>query len=411
MRDHQLYAQILGIASPWAVSEVELDLPGGEVRVFIEHDRSAPLECPVCGAGCPGYDRRSRRWRHLDTCQYKTILVAQVPRVECAEHGVVQTHVPWSEPGSGFTAMFEALVIDWLKEANIDAVARLMDLGWKVVDGIMQRAVDRGLERRQADPPKRLCVDETSFRKGHNYVTVVSDPDEGRVLHVGMGREKKDLQEYYDTMSEEEKTAVESVSMDMWKAYIGATEESIPDAEQKISFDKYHVASHLGDAVDKVRRKENKLLREGGDDSLKGTKYRWLVNPEKMERKAWRDFKELRESSLKTAKAWAIKELAMSLWNYRTWTWAEKAWKQWLSWAFRSRLEPVRKVAEMVKKHLYGILNAIVLNASNGAAESMNSRIKTIKTRSRGFRNKERFRRSIYFHLGKLDLYPDGIGR
>ena len=411
MRDKQLYAQILGIVSPWMVTDVELDLPGCEVRVLIEHDRSSALECPVCGAACPGYDHRERRWRHLDTCQYKTILVARVPRVQCSEHGVVQVRVPWSEPGSGFTAMFEALVIDWLKEASTDAVARMMGLGWKAVDGIMQRAVDRGLERREDRPPKRLCVDETSFRKRHNYVTIVSDPDEGRVLHVGMGREKKDLQEYYDTLAEEERIGLESVAMDMWPAYIGATRDSIPDAKLKTCFDRYHVASHLGDAVDKVRRRENKSLCAAGDGSLKGTRYSWLVNPENMDREKWRGFKALRESSLKTARAWAIKEMAATLWNYRTRTWAEKAWKKWLSWALRSRLEPVRKAAQMIRKHLYGILNAIVLNASNGAAESMNSRIQTIKRRSRGFRNKERFRRSIYFHLGKLDLYLAGIGR
>jgi transposase len=411
MRDKQLYAQILGIASPWTVTDVELDLPGGEVRVRIEHDRSSALECPVCGAACPGYDCRERRWRHLDTCQYKTILIAQVPRVKCKEHGVVQVRVPWSEPGSRFTAMFEALVIDWLKEASTDAVARLMGLGWKAIDGIMQRAVDWGLERRKIQPPKQLNVDETSFRKRHDYVTIVSDPAEGCVLHVGMGREKKDLQEYYDTLTEEERIALESVAMDMWKGYIGATKKSIPDAELKICFDKFHVAKYLGDAVDKVRREENRRLCAEGDDSLKGTRYRWLVNPENMDREAWRRFKALRESSLKTARAWAIKEMAMSLWNYKTGIWAEKAWKRWLSWALRSRLEPVRKVARMIRTHLYGIINAIVLKVSNGPAESINSRIRTIKTRSRGFRNKERFARSIYFHLGKLDLYPAGIAR
>jgi transposase len=126
-----------------------------------------------------------------------------------------------------------------------------------------------------------------------------------------------------------------------------------------------------------------------------------------MSRTQWYDFKSLRESTLKTARAWAIKEFAMTLWSYVSRTWAEKGWKRWLAWAVRSRLEPVKKVAKTIKTHLWGILNAIVLNANNAGAESINGRIKLIKVRSRGFRNKTRFRNAIYFHLGDLDLYPD----
>ena len=124
MRDKDLYAQILGIKSPWQVVDVELSVSKGEVTVQVEQEAGAKSCCPSCGKASPGYDSRRRRWRHLDTCQYKTILVAEVPRVKCEEHGVVTVSVPWAEPGSGFTAMFEALVIDWLKEASISAVSR-----------------------------------------------------------------------------------------------------------------------------------------------------------------------------------------------------------------------------------------------------------------------------------------------
>ena len=151
-------------------------------------------------------------------------------------------------------------------------------------------------------------------------------------------------------------------------------------------------------------------MAEGYED-LKGSKYDWLTNPDNMTRKQKDRFKALRDSTLKTARAWAIKELAMSLWHYVSKTWARKGWEQWLSWAVRSRLEPIKKVAKTIKEHLWGILNAIVLKVSNGPAEGLNSRIKMIKVRSRGFRNKERFANAIYFHLGGLDLYPDGITR
>lgn len=308
MRDKELYTQILGIRSPWQVADVELSLEAGEVKVFVEREPGAQQRCPQCGESCPGYDKRRRRWRHLDTCQFKTLLIADVPRVKCPEHGVVTVEVPWAEPGSGFTALFEALVIDWLKEASILAVSRRLSLSWNAIDGILQRAVGRGLARRAETSPERLGVDETSFRKRHDYVTVVSDLDAGTVLHVADERTRESLSGYYETLSEAQKAGIASVSMDMWPAYISATLASVAGAQEKIAFDKFHVAKYLGDAVDKVRRVEHKALHAQGRDDLKGTKHRWLTNPENMSFKQWRGFKALRESTLKTARAWAIKE-------------------------------------------------------------------------------------------------------
>ncbi len=411
MRDKDLYAQILGIGSPWQVSGVELILSKGELTVHVEQEAGAKQCCSTCGQISPGYDSRKRRWRHLDTCQYKTILVADVPRVKCKEHGVVTVSVPWAEPGSGFTALFEALVIDWLKEASILAVSRLMGLSWNAIDGIMQRAVERGIARREVISPTHIGVDETAFKKRHDYVTVVSDQDAGTVLHVGNDRKKATLKAWYESLSEEQQEAIESVSMDMWPAFINATLESLPGAKDKIAFDKFHVAKYLGEAVDKVRRQEHKALMTEGYENLKGSKYDWLYNPENMTRRQKLRFKALRDSTLKTARAWAIKEFAMSLWHYVSKTWARKGWERWLSWAVRSRLEPIKKVARTIKEHLWGILNAVVLKVSNGPAEGLNSRIKMIKVRSRGFRNKVRFANAIYFHLGGLNLYPEGVVR
>lgn len=183
----------------------------------------------------------------------------------------------------------------------------------------------------------------------------------------------------------------------------------MPDARSKIAFDKFHVAKYLGEAVDKVRRVEHEALRAQGRTDLVRSKYAWLRTPDTMSPEQWRHFKALRESTLKTARAWAIKEMAMSLWDYVRRTWARKGWARWLAWAVRSRLEPIKQVARTIKAHLWGILNAIILQASNGGAESVNSRIKLIKVRSRGFRNKARFRNAIYFYLGGLDLYPDAV--
>jgi len=406
MRDTDLYAQILGITSPWSVCEVDLATTKGTVTIHVERDDHAATHCPQCGKVSPGYDSRKRQWRHLDTCQLQTILVADVPRVSCDEHGVVTTQVPWAEPGSGFTAMFEALVIDWLKEASTSAVSRLMGLSWNAVDGIMQRAVERGLSRRPVSAVVHLGVDETAFKKRHDYVTIVSDQDSGCVLHVGEDRKKATLTAWYERLSHAQREAIASISMDMWPAYINATLEHVPDAAYKIAFDKFHVAKYFGEAVDKVRRQEHKQFMANSNEALKGSKYDWLYNAKNMSRERKLEFKTLRDSALKTARAWAIKELAMSSWHYTSKVWARKRWEAVLSWAMRCRLEPMKKVAKTIKEHLWGILNAIELKVSNGPAESINSRIKMIKVRSRGFRNKLRFANAIYFHLGGLDLHP-----
>lgn len=406
MRDTDLYAQILGLQAPWQVSHVDLDRSAGSVTVQVAPAEDAVFCCPDCGKPAPGYDRRRRTWRHLDTCQFTTLLEADVPRVRCAEHGVMTVAVPWATPGSGYTLLFEALVIDWLKEASVKAVAQQLRLSWGAIDRIMQRAVERGLARRQRQAPLRLCVDETSFQKRHEYVTVVTDPDLGHVLYVGDDRKTESLEAFYAGLDDAQKAGISGVSMDMWPPYIAATRRHLPAADEKIGFDKFHVAKLLGEAVDKVRRQEHRHLMSEGCDRLKGSKYAWLSRPENMTRDQRQHFMALRDSTLKTARAWAIKNMAMGQWHYRSRTWAMKAWQRWLGWALRCQLAPMRAAAQTIKRQLWGILNAIVLELHNGHAESMNSRIQRLKQRSCGYRNRDRFRNAILFHLGGLDLHP-----
>lgn len=405
MHDTDLYARILGITAPWHVTEVELQLERGEVLVRLARDPTE-LQCPTCGAVAPGYDSRERRWRHLDTCQYRTVISAEVPRVQCAHHGVRQIQVPWAEPGARFTALFEALVIDWLRVASFAAVARQLGVSWDEVDGMQGRAVQRGLARRQREPVTHLGVDETSFRKRHEYVTVVSDLRRDRVLHVEDDHEAASLGGFYVTLSPAERAELEVICLDMWRPYIAATRRWIPDAEAKIAFDKFHVAQRLGDAVDRVRRREHRQRRAQADDRLSGTRYWWLRNPELMDAVQWQAFAPLRQSTLQTARAWAIKELAMTLWRFRTRGWARKAWERWLRWALRCRLEPVVKVARSFRKYLWGILNAIIAGVTNARAEALNAKIQRLKRMACGYRNRQRFRNAIYFHHGGLNMYP-----
>lgn len=412
MNDKELYAGVLGLEPPWQVVDVELDTGGQEVRVKIENPQKR-LPCAVCGTECPRHDTQHRRWRHLDTCQFQTFLEASVPRIRCPKHGVKQIQVPWADRGSRFTALFEVLVIAWLQQANISAVAKLFGLSWNVIDGIMKRAVHRGCKRQglegERELPRHLGIDETSFQKRHEYVTVVCDQESGDVVHVADGRSAEAVKEYLGGFSEAARAAVETVAMDMWQAYVSAIEEQIPDASKKICFDKFHLAQHLGQAVDQVRREEHRRLMSEGDGSLKGSRHLWLTNPSNLSSSRLLELAGLRQVAMKTARAWALKESAMDSWRYRSRHWARQSLLAWYGWAIRSRLEPMRQVARMIRRRLEGLVNAIYHGVTNARAEGINSRIQWIKYTSRGFRNRERFRRAIYFHLGGLNMAPESL--
>jgi len=257
--------------------------------------------------------------------------------------------------------------------------------------------------------PRQAGVDETSFAKRHEYVTLVADLEEGVVQHVADGRGKEALGAYYAGFSHEELAAIETVAMDMWGPYIAATLEAVPGAAEKIAFDKFHVAMHLGEAVDRVRRQENRLLREGGDDTLKGTKHLWLYHPDRLPEKHRERFDALAAKALKTSRAWMLKELAMEMWEARDAAEAVEIFKGWYSWAIRSRLEPIKRVARMLRRHLEGVLNAIRSGVTNARLEGLATRIQWLKRSARGYRNRERFRAAIYFHLGGLNLYPASL--
>lgn len=409
MHDKDLYATILGVTSPWVVRDVDVRAAEEKVEVFIEHDGTSGLFCPECAEAATVHDFRRRSWRHLDTCQYRTVLTAQVPRVRCPEHGVLQIRVPWAEENSRFTAMFECLAIDWLREASISAVARRMGASWDELDGIRARAVRRGLARQKSEEIRHIGVDETSFQRRHEYVTVVNNLESGKVVYVSDGRGEEALESFYEGLSPEQLAAIEAIAMDMWKPYIAATKTHVPGWETKICFDRFHVAKYLGNAVNDVRRSEHRELMKIGDNRLSRTRFLWLMGPDKLTQVKEHHrvrFDELKASSLRVARAWAIKETARGLWNYVRRGWARRAWERWLAWASRSRLAPMQKAARIIRKHLWGILNAVIHKVTNATSESLNAKIQWVKKNACGFRNRERFRNAILFHCGGLDLYP-----
>lgn len=377
------------------------------VHVYLEHRPTANWQCPECGAGCQLYDHQEeRQWRHLDTCQYQTILHARPPRTNCAEHGVRGAKLPWAEPASRFTALMERLVIDWLRRASQKAVGEQLGLSWDEIHGILERAVERGLKRRAAEPLPRLGVDEKAFRKGHKYFTLVNDLERSRVLYVGEDRTQASLDGFWGTLTEAQRDSIQAIAIDMWDPYVASIREHVRDGGKKIVYDKFHIAKHLGEAVDKVRRKENRTLRAAGDDRLTGTRYDWLRNPVAMEPADRKAFAELRRSGLKTARAWALKETAMALFSYQYERPARKHFRWWHGWAVRSRLRPMLDVARTLQRRFENIITYLRHRVTNAASESINAKIQWVKYTARGFRNKENFKAAIPFHCGGLDLAP-----
>jgi transposase len=408
VQDRELYRRILGIEAPWYVERVELKLTEGEVHVYLEHHDLIHWPCPECGTECGLYDHQpERQWRHLDTCQYLTILHAKPPRAECGEHGVRVVKLPWADPSSRFTALFEALAIEWLKAASQSAVAAQLGLSWDEIHGVMERAVARGLKRRQADPLPALGVDEKAFRKGHKYFTLVNDLVRPRVLYVAEDRTQASLDGFWPILTEAQRESIAAVAMDMWEPYVNSVRAHVAEADRKIVFDKFHIAKHLGEAVDRVRRREHKTLKAAGDDRLKGTRYDWLRHPATMEPNDRREFAELRNSNLKTARAWALKEAAMAFFSYHYERPARKHFRWWSNWAARSRLQPMVEVARMLKRRFENIITYLRHRITNAASESINAKIQWVKYTARGFRNKQNFIHAIYFHCGGLDLAPE----
>src|SRR5580692_3916895 len=281
MRDIDVFAELLSLKRPWAVEQVILDRERESVSVFIRHRKNARFRCPVCGAVLPLHDHTPpRRWRHLDHGSWITWLFARIPRVSCLFHGVRQVRVPWALPGSRNTLGFEKHAIDTLLEADVLGASRLLRLSWDETWGLMTRAVDRGLKAKRRRVIPYLGVDEKSVAKRHRYVTLVGDLDRGTIEFVSFDRKKASLDAFYQSLSPKQLAGIRAVAMDMWEPYISATLQHVPDAGNKIVFDRFHVMKHMLEAVDAVRKAEHRSLQAEGDDTLKGTKFYWLFSEE-----------------------------------------------------------------------------------------------------------------------------------
>ncbi len=400
------YALLLGIGSPWEVKAVELKLTDKQVDIELGWQWGAAAKCPECGRECSIHDSAPERtWRHLDTMQFTTLIRARTPRSDCPEHGVKTMKVPWAAPQGRFTLLFERFAVDVLLAcASVSQACALLGLGWEAAHEIMRRAVERGLERRELDQLKHLGMDEKSFKRGHSYITLLSDLEQSRVLEVVEERTAEAAQQLWTTLTPEQKQSVEAVAVDMWEPFIQSIQQAVPEAD--IVHDKFHVSKYLGEAVDKVRRQEHKELLAQGDETLKGTRQLWLYNPQNFSPEQRAEFAELKGQQLKVARAWAAKELFSKFWEYQEEGWARRFFKHWFGWVSRSRLKPMSDVAGLLKRHLDHLLTYLKHHITNAVTEGLNSKIQSIKSAARGFRNFKNYRTRILFFCGKLNLYP-----
>lgn len=406
MKDTNLYQQILGDTSPWSVSEVKLDAEKQTIEVRLTLQPDTLWVCPVCKARMHIKEWRSRRWRHLDSCQFKTILEASVPVVDCPTHGPQTVQVPWAEGSSRFTLFFERLAIEVLLACAASKAADLLDVSWEEADGIKQRAVLRGMGRRQLDGLQYVCVDEKAVGAGHDYVTVVTGIMSGKpqVLYMGDGKGEEGLNGFWNLLGPEGCGRIKAVSMDMGKAYQASTRRYCPQAE--LIFDPFHIMKMINKAVDSVRRLEIVMGTKAEKATLKGTRPLWLWGQENLPECHADRFEELKQSSLRTARAWRLKELWRTFKQCVNVSDAMAFFHEWYVLAIRSKLEPIKAVARTMKDHLAGIVSIFTHGFCNAMAEGVNSRIQLLVQKSCGYRNRDRLKTDILFHFGGLDLNP-----
>ena len=402
----ELYYEILGLKDPWEVQKVDLNLVQNEITIFLNY-KSRKGFCPECGKECNLYDKRiTRKWRHLDTCQLKSYIVASIPRIKCKEHTIKSINIPWSQSNSHFTTFFELFAIELLQATfNQTKAAEILRISFSQINTIMKNAVKRGLHRREKENLEYIGIDEKSMKKGHKYMTIIYDLKKGKVIDLIKDRkEESAIKLMKDIKSNNNCDSLKAITMDMWKAFINAAKEVFPMTD--IVHDKFHIMKYMNDGVDKTRKKEVKKLNMENDKSLKNTKYLFLKNQENMTDKQSLRFAEVKNMNLKTSKAWLIKENFKGFFNSETINNGKFFFNAWLNDVRKSGLKEMLNISELIIRHWSGIISYIKHKITNSLAENINGKIQKIKTIAKGFYGFENYRISILFYLGKLDLAP-----
>lgn len=397
----ELFQEALGLEWPWRVVGYEFSRADRRFTVKIDFEAGGTFACPTCErAGCKAYDTSEKTWRHLNFFQHEAYLQARVPRAECPEHGIKQVEVPWARPGSGFTLLFEALVLAMAKEMPVKAVADLIDENDTRIWRILKHYVDEARAAEDFSGVTEIGMDETASKRGHHYISLFVDLERSKVLFATEGKDAETVAAFRRDLERHGGVAeqIEEVCMDMSPAFLQGVTKNFPLAE--VTFDKFHVMKILGTAVDEVRRAEQKERPE-----LSGSRYVWLKNPQNWTKRQRETFEQLnpQRMNLKTARAYQIKLAFQEFWTLPRGL-AEPFLKRWYFWATHSRLGPIVEAARSVKRHWKGILRWFTSNISNGVLEGINSLIQAARARARGYRSTHNFITMVYLIAGKLEL-------
>ncbi len=386
--------ELLAVSEPWQLGKINLQRKNKVVDVFVNFKKGSKFICSSCGKECKVYDTNERRWRHQDLFEYRCYLNIKVPRTDCSLCGVkVINQVPWGRINSHYSFFFEQKIMSFIAEMSMSAVSK--ELGepdnnlWRVFNHYIKQGLEHQIELSQT---KRIAVDETAQKRGHNYVTIFTDLDTGEVILVEPGRKKEVFSKLYGWLFDKggHPKNIDLFSMDMSQSYKAGRKEYFPNAE--VCFDKFHIKSGVNEALDKVRKEEVKYT-----DELKNTKYIWLKNEQNLtakQRILLNGF--LVESTSKTAEAYKLRLSFDQLWQVQK-SAAESLLNLWMQKAIDSTLKPFKQFVGTLINNYDGVLKSITSKITNAVAEGLNSKMQLARSRARGYRNTENFMNMIYF--------------
>ncbi|BDT69849.1 ISL3 family transposase ISIde1 [Comamonadaceae bacterium OS-1] len=401
----ELFRQALGLTQPWDVERVALDVARSRIDLYVVW-RASSAPCPACGAAEQKiHDHRGRSWRHLDFFQFEAYVHCELPRIACSAcQGTTQLGVPWAREGSRFTLMFEALALTLAREMPVSACARIL----RCSDNALWRQIDAHVDLARAKESYAdthvIGIDETSYAKGHSYITLVHDLSKGQLIYATPGKDASTVQRFTEDFKTHQGKleAIKVVCMDMSKAFIAGAAKYLPAAA--VAFDGFHVVQLANKAVDAVRREE---ARDEG--WLKKTRWCWLKDQAQWTAKERDKMDWMPHSRLKTARAWRIKEALRDIYANSRSDAAQSAQslKKWLHLAQRSQLHPIKELAKTIKQHWAGILTAFeAAHLHTGYVEAVNSLLQAAKAKARGYGSTRHFIAMAFLIAGKLSHLP-----
>jgi transposase len=391
---------MLAIPGAW-VDEVTF---GTKQIVVTLRRRARKLRCPCGYTTRARFDRSIRRWRHLDLGACKLFLEAEVRRIDCPLCGVRTEDVPWARPRARHTRDFED-VVTWLcRKTDKTTVSKLMRCSWEAVDGMVTRVVSDHLDERRLDELYRIGVDEISYKRGHEYITIVADHDSGNVVWCAEGRTTEVLQRFFDELGEEGRDRIVAISMDLGHAYAKAARESIPHA--RICLDPFHVMAFMNRALDSVY---SKATSTRGELRLDGRSWRKLrtalrTGQERLREEQRALLAHMRRARSQLFRAWEIKEALRDLYRIVEPHNAAAYLDAWFRRAARSRIKPIVDLVRRMRKHRDGILAAVELGLSNLRLEGINAGIRVAQRRGYGYHSADSLIAMTYLCLGGVAL-------